>query len=399
VNKKSKSLGKYIIRTFIILAVIYSALLIPGSESPIVPAGTAGPFIWDQDEYWSYLESSFLSARTADRAVLVESIQSKLAIAYSMLNLCQDADIEPSSPLLLRLERIFFELSPLVAVETDYLADFVELRARLRTVIKNQSQNWDMNSADVRDRLYRLLFGARTAVEEVELQAEAGLIPAWLTGIDEISATPSGELLRITIHSGDILVSRGGAPTSALISRGNDYPGNFSHVALVHVDEISGEVSIIESHIECGVAIASVDDYLGDAKLRIMILRMRADHPSIITNPLLPHKAAGILLQRAQNEHIPYDFEMDFNDNSKLFCSEVASDAYSQQGVKLWMGISNISSTGVRSWLATFGVRYFETQEPSDLEYDPQLRVVAEWHNPETLYKDHLDNAVIDVML
>jgi hypothetical protein len=44
-------------------------------------------------------------------------------------------------------------------------------------------------------------------------------------------------------------------------------------------------------------------------------------------------------------------------------------------------------------------VRNFESQEPSDLEYDPQLRVVAEWRDPATLFKDHVDNAVIDVML
>ena len=39
------------------------------------------------------------------------------------------------------------------------------------------------------------------------------------------------------------------------------------------------------------------------------------------------------------------------------------------------------------------------TQEPSDLEYDPQLRVVAEWRDPETLRKDHMDNAVTEAML
>jgi hypothetical protein len=68
-------------------------------------------------------------------------------------------------------------------------------------------------------------------------------------------------------------------------------------------------------------------------------------------------------------------------------------------GITLWMKISHISSPGVRNWLAAFGVRHFQTEEPSDLEYDPQLAVVAEWRDPETLYKDHLDNAVIDVML
>jgi len=44
-------------------------------------------------------------------------------------------------------------------------------------------------------------------------------------------------------------------------------------------------------------------------------------------------------------------------------------------------------------------VRHFETQEPSDLEYDPQLVVVAEWRDPAWLFRDHIDNAVIDAML
>ncbi|MCZ6702254.1 MAG: hypothetical protein O6940_04345, partial [Ignavibacteria bacterium] len=40
-----------------------------------------------------------------------------------------------------------------------------------------------------------------------------------------------------------------------------------------------------------------------------------------------------------------------------------------------------------------------ETQEPSDLEYDPQIRVIAEWRDSKTLFKDHVDNAVIEGML
>jgi hypothetical protein len=61
--------------------------------------------------------------------------------------------------------------------------------------------------------------------------------------------------------------------------------------------------------------------------------------------------------------------------------------------------MSHISTPGVTAWLGALGVRNFETQEPSDLEYDPQMRVVAEWRDPETLFKDHVDNAVVDVML
>jgi hypothetical protein len=44
-------------------------------------------------------------------------------------------------------------------------------------------------------------------------------------------------------------------------------------------------------------------------------------------------------------------------------------------------------------------VEHFATQEPSDLEYDPQLQVVAEWRDAASLLADHVDNAVTDVML
>ena len=114
---------------------------------------------------------------------------------------------------------------------------------------------------------------------------------------------------------------------------------------------------------------------------------------------LLPHKAATLALNRAKSEHVAYDFAMDFEQDDKLFCSEVASAVYKKLGITLWMGRSTISQIGLRYWLSDFGVEQFITQEPSDLEYDPQLSVVAEWRNPETLRQDHLDNAVIDVML
>jgi hypothetical protein len=90
---------------------------------------------------------------------------------------------------------------------------------------------------------------------------------------------------------------------------------------------------------------------------------------------------------------------MDYTDPSRLFCSEVASSVYGELGVRLWTGLSTISAAGLRRWLSAFGVRHFETQEPSDLEYDPQLVVVAEWRDAGALMQDHVDNAVIDAML
>jgi hypothetical protein len=321
-----------------------------------------------------------------------------IAALHGTVGMLFDMPVAPGDATLDSLEARFFALGPAVAACPRFLKDYLHLSSRMRQAIKWQSRRWDVSREETRDRLYRALYGGRAAVEEVMLQHPDSLVAVVLESA-EPSATPAADVHGVAIHSGDILVSRGGYPTSALIARGNDYPGNFSHIGLVHVDAGARAVSVIEAHIEQGVAVATAEEYLRDKKLRLMVLRPRADLPQLTRDPMLPHRAASLALERARAGHIPYDFEMDYTDPSHLFCSEVASWVYRKLGVDLWMGISTISKPGLRRWLASFGVRHFETQEPSDLEYDPQLVVVAEWRDAASLFKDHIDNAVIDAML
>jgi hypothetical protein len=387
----------------LLIAVLCLLLSIPASSPPLPPVEQSAmtrPFVWNQDARWDSLEASYAATRSAEcgaaRHMLVSSLQS----LEGLLTHIETNSLAPIAPEFRRLEERFFSVAPLVGACPHGVPAYLALASRLRTVLKHQSERWDMNDRTTRETLYRLLYGGRSAVEEAILQAPRDQRPsALLMATDEPSATPSARLLGVTIHSGDILVSRGGAPTSALIARGNDFPGNFSHIALAYVDSASGCLSIIESHIERGVAVATPEEYLRDTKLRVMVLRLRSDLPALAHDPLLPHRSASLMLRSALGRHIPYDFSMDYTDTTELFCSEVASSAYRIFGVHLWMGMSHISSSGLRSWLADFGVRHFETQEPSDLEYDPQLRVVAEWRDAETLHKDHIDNAVTDAMI
>jgi hypothetical protein len=381
------------------LCLLYIILLIP-EPSPSIPSTTENhPFIWNRDAYWSQLETRFKEARAAGCVNLSSPIAAGFFRVDSLLKHLQADTLQPEAPKFDEMESVFFALGTTLGACPERLPDYIRTFSAIRTAVKDQSSRWDMNSSAARDCIYKLLYGGRTAVEEVMLQAPPGIVPEAILENAEPSATPATRILGVTIHSGDILVSRGGAPTSALIARGNDYPGNFSHIALVYVDSTTGKVSIIESHIEKGVAVAAVDDYLRDTKLRIMVLRLRCDLPAMTADPMLPHKAAAYALARARGKHIAYDFAMDAGEPSQLFCSEVVSDGYRHVGVGLWAGLSHISTPGVKSWLAAFGVRNFTTQEPSDLEYDPQLRVVAEWRDFETLRKDRLDNAVVDVML
>jgi Permuted papain-like amidase enzyme, YaeF/YiiX, C92 family len=382
------------------LAAALAALLAIPWPAPAPPAAAGRtPFAWRQDERWRALETAFRSARAAGCPGLAPRIGTALAAGDRLLAAAAARPLEPDAAVLTEIEQTVFDLGPMVAACADRLPEYVEFVARLRSVVKRQSQHWDMGSPATRDRLYRLLYGSRAALEEAMLQAPPGAVPALGRGDDEPSATPGAEVLGVRIHSGDILVSRGGAPTSALIARGNDYPGNFSHAALVHVDERTGQVSVAEAHIERGVVVSSLAEYLRDVKLRVMVLRPRTDLPRVDADPMLPHEAAAAALAAARRRHIAYDFAMDKADHSRQFCSEVVSAAYETAGVTLWTGLSHISSPGLAAWLAGFGVRHFETEEPSDLEYDPQLRVVAEWRDPEALFSDHVDNAVVDAML
>jgi Permuted papain-like amidase enzyme, YaeF/YiiX, C92 family len=386
-----------------LLAVTYLLLLIP-ERSPSLSYSDSGsqiiqPFAWNQDAYWQALEAKYRQLQQSGCRATENRISAELVNAGRALLKIAQKSIGPDAPEFADLERRMFEIGPLVSGCNIFIPEYIRFVTDMRDVVKKQSERWDMNADASRITLYRLLYGGRTAIEEIMLQTPQAAYPVMIAGRDEPSRTPAADVRKVKIHSGDILVSRGGAPTSALIARGNDYPGNFSHIAFVYVDPATLEAKIVESHIEIGVVVSTVEEYLKDKKLRVMLLRPRADLPEIVKDPMLPHKAAEAAYKRAKEEHIPYDFEMDYKDHAKLFCSEVASAAYEQFGIHLWSGISHISSPGLRKWLAAFGVRHFETQEPSDLEYDPQLVVVGEWRDQATLKQDHYDNAVTEVML
>jgi hypothetical protein len=386
--------------TIVALSLATLLLLALPAGAPPVPAAPpqGGAFAWSGDSLWRALEAAYRVARDEGCDRIAPAAGRELTELGAAVDGLDVMVLDPAQPAFAAIESRFLALGVSVAACPVLVPQYVALQGRLREAVKRQSVRWDMADRATRERLYRLLYGTRAAVEEIMLHHPDRAVPL-LRGRNEPSATPVASVHGVEIRSGDILVSRGGYPTSALIARGSDYPGNFSHIGLVHVDSASGAVSVVEAHIESGVAVTTADGYLRDKKLRVMVLRPRANLPQLVADPWLPHRAAARALTRARAGHIPYDFAMDYTDPARLFCSEVVSSVYGDLDVTLWMGLSTISRPGLRRWLAGFGVRHFATQEPSDLEYDPQLVVVAEWRDATALHQDHLDNAVVDAML
>jgi hypothetical protein len=395
-----KKFTKRILYFIAALAFLYLLLLIPDAkEKPISVQTGKTPFAWNRDAQWLQMEELFRQAKQMDTIKLDSLINKYKVVAEKYFAALENKNTNASDTAWQKIQNNFFIIASLVAVEQNHIPWITDYYNRLRNLLKQQSQYWNMNEPSTRNTVYTLLYGLRAAVEEVLLQISNLKFPAAMLVKNEKSSTPAASIFGIEVHSGDLLVSRGGAEVSALISRGNDYPGNFSHIALIYVDEKTNEPFLIEAHIEKGVAISSVAQYEQDKKLRFMVMRPRFNLPIIETDTMLPQKAAKYMFDQAGKRHIPYDFKMNFYDTTEMFCSEVASYAYRTNGLQVWKYPSTISSTGVVNWLRSFGVENFITQMPSDLEYDPQLSVVAEWREPETLFKDHVDNAAMDALL
>ena len=390
---------KILFRSLLFLVLLYGVLMIPDTSSiNIESEGNSTPFIWNSDDRWEELEYLFTEARMNKELINPGTIDVMISELETQVDDLSKGDFQPEDPRLDSLLQSFFEVAPLIAAQEEQDPEFFAIYDQTRLIVKEQSTNWDIDDLETRIGLYKILYGMRATVEEVLLQSSEPIGPVVYVK-NEPSQTPGTDILGIEVHSGDLLVSRGGAEVSALISRGNDFPGNFSHVALIYVEEGTNIPYLVEAHIERGVAIATLNEYIKDRKLRFMVLRPRADLAEIEANPMLPHKAAKEMYEEALQRHIPYDFKMDFYDHEAMFCSEVGSSTYEDNGIQLWESESTISSYGVVTLLNTFGVENFVTQMPSDLEYDPKLSVVGEWRNTEALFDDHLYNAVIDAML
>lgn len=391
---------KKIFKVLLIIIGLYFLLLIPLPQNTReLHKASQSPFIWDQDALWENLEKTFLNARAMPSHKLDSLLQLMTMETDSILHAHETITTGPEADFYPLMEKQFFRIAPLIAAQENKSDWHINFYNRLRKKLKSDTHSWDMNSTEARNMAYRILYGVRAAVEEILLQSSDDEFVATMYVLDEPSATPSVDILGIEVHSGDLLVSRGGAEVSAFISRGNDFPGNFSHVAIIYIDQETNEPYLVEAHIEKGVALASLEAYLNDKKLRFMVMRPRADLEQIQSDPMLPHKASFYIFNESQARHIPYDFKMDYYDASAMFCSEVGSYAYKQFGLNLWEFESTISSNGTMEWLSNFGVENFVTQMPSDLEYDPMLSVVAEWRDKEALFQDHLDNAVMDALI
>lgn len=207
------------------------------------------------------------------------------------------------------------------------------------------------------------------------------------------------------LKSGDVILSRGNAYTSAAIARIGDIDAQFSHLSMVYKDD-DGKLHTAEAHIEIGSVSKEIQAHLNQSNARSVVLRFKGDAD-------LAHRAAKHIYERVRNhsntgKNIQYDFGMEYKDHSKLFCTEIVYEGYeiaSNGELDIPTNKTRFNPKLLR-FLKQIGIAVnesnideFLTFSPGDTEFDHNFDIVAEWRNPAKMADSRQKDAVLTKMM
>lgn len=183
---------------------------------------------------------------------------------------------------------------------------------------------------------------------------------------------------KFEFRNGDIMITKGISFVSSTISELAAPKSLFSHIVFVHVDEKTKEVTTIESYVGKGVSIFPIEEALKNENARIVVLRPK--------NAELAAKAANYMFDKvqklkAEKKYIPYDYELDFSDNSRLSCEEVAYYAFKtvSNGEMIIPELESEIQLDDAKFLKRVGVKKGPMMVPTDMETDSRFDIVLDW--------------------
>lgn len=196
------------------------------------------------------------------------------------------------------------------------------------------------------------------------------------------------------LKSGDVMIIRGKSYVSAMIARIADEEGNFSHLAIVGEDS-KGNQYVVEALIHKGVIVTPLQEWRKAEDARVALYRQ--------PDAALAKKAARKIYDHAQgalnkNLGIRYDFEMNDDDYTAFFCSEVIRFAYDKaSGGKFMVPKyrSSVNKFKGNPFPRSLGVTKTSLFAPYDLEVDPRFDFVAEYRFLPLLRQVRMQDAVL----
>ncbi len=205
------------------------------------------------------------------------------------------------------------------------------------------------------------------------------------------------------LKSGDIILSRGNAYSSAAIARIAQDDAQFSHLSFVYKDD-EGKLWTTEAHIEIGSIVAPFEVHIAQGNSRSVVLRHH--------DQKLAHAASKAIFEKVKKQsktgkNIQYDFGMDYKKDDRLFCSEIISQGfnYASNGTVDVPRLKSKFSKGLIPFLNQMGIEVnnsnintFDTFAPGDIEFDHSFKIIAEWRNPNKLEDSRMKDAMLTKM-
>jgi hypothetical protein len=287
------------------------------------------------------------------------------------------------------------DLAELAAHKEEVLPQFFSLRIRLREKLEQLRQAGTLTDECI--VATRNIFRASRNLEEyaAEYIYKPGKFDKTLHnplagGLPNLLINPkfAGFTRDTGLKSGDLLMSRGEAFTSAMIARLGDVDAQFSHIAVLYIDPATQQKWVMESHIEIGNIVRPFSEYVKDLNFRIVVLRQ--------PDAELAHRSAQsafhLVKERYEKKNnIPYDFHMRLSDTNDLerlgdkeiFCSELARIAYREGSDGKFMVPWKFSTYhhSNKDILNRLGITAETSFAPGDMDVDPRFEVVAEWRD------------------
>ncbi len=202
---------------------------------------------------------------------------------------------------------------------------------------------------------------------------------------------------KFEFKNGDIMITKGISFVSSTISELASPKSLFSHIVFVHVDEATKVVSTIESYVGRGVSIFPIDEALKNENSRILVLRSKDEKLASDAANYMYNKITNL---KKDNKIVPYDYELDFSDNSKMSCEEVAFDAYKQmsKGKVILPEIESDILLNDPKFLKRVGVKKGPMMVPTDMETDSRFEIVLDWTDYRVLRDSWRKDALLGEM-
>lgn len=298
------------------------------------------------------------------------------------------------------LEQVFLDLEHLTPAEVDmddlraHGAALAEEEFATRLALHDRLRAWweaGTLTPDCLRSVRRADLAGRYLVDYV-----VGALPPEARPPDWIAAAGSGFRGPADLRSGDVLVTRANAISSAGIAYMGRIDSQFSHNALVYVDA-EGRAWGVMAYLEYGALVLPIDEFLADGVSRVVVLR----HPDA---DLAARAAAAAYERVVHGPPIDYDADFDAVDHARLFCSEVPDWAFGEllgrdDRVPIPLALTVFDRERNAGMFDAMGIQTDVTSAPADVLYDPRFAIVAEYRDPDELVRMRHHDAVVESVM